>query len=154
MRLNPQTYALTTVCFERRRIFQRAANAELMLATILRYRDAGRFLLHGFVVMPDHAHILLSPMDSIEKTAQLIKGGFSFAVRKQFTGEVWQPGYFAHRTTSDEDFDAQLAYISANLIRKRYTGYPYVHTSGAWALDRDRVPRAEAPFRRGLECLG
>ncbi len=39
MRLNPQTYALTAVCHERRRIFQRTANAELLIATILRHRD-------------------------------------------------------------------------------------------------------------------
>ena len=83
MRLKPQTYAITAIAHERRRIFQRATNAELLIATILRYRDGGRFLLHGLVVMPDHLHVLLSPSESIEKTAQLIKGGFSFAVRKQ-----------------------------------------------------------------------
>lgn len=38
MRLNPQTYALTAVAFERRRIFQRASNTELLIDTMLRYR--------------------------------------------------------------------------------------------------------------------
>ena len=53
MRLKPRTFTLTAVAYERRRIFQRAANADLLIATILRYRDGGRFLLHSFVVMPD-----------------------------------------------------------------------------------------------------
>jgi len=74
MRLHPQTYAFTAISHERRRIFQRTANAELLIATIFRYRDQSRFLLHGFVVMPDHMHVLLTPEESIEKTAQLIKG--------------------------------------------------------------------------------
>lgn len=139
MRLKPQTYALTAVTFERR-IFQRKANANLMIVTILRYRKQTRFLLHGFVVMPDHLHVLLSPTESIEKTAQLIKGGFSFAIRKQFAGEVWQPGYFAHRVTDADDYAAQLAYIAANPSRKHYEAYPYVHTTGSWQLDPAPLP--------------
>jgi len=117
------------------RLFQRASNAELLIATMLRYRDGGRFLLHGFAVMPDHLHILLSPTESIEKAAQLVKGGFSFAVRKQYAGEIWQPGYFAHRITDAEDYAAQLQYISNNPLRRGYADYPYVHTTGAWRLD-------------------
>ena len=135
MRLNPQTYALTAVTFERRRLFQRIANAELMIATLLRYRDAGNFLLHGFVVMPDHLHVLLTPAESVEKTAMLIKGGFSFAVRKQYAGDVWQDGYFAHRVTDDDDYRNQLTYIANNPLRKGYVDYPWVHSTGAWRLD-------------------
>ena len=135
MRLNPQTYALTAVTFDRMRLFQRHANAELLIATLIRYRDAGRFLLHGFVVMPDHLHVLLTPGESIEKTAGLIKGGFSFAVRKQYTGEVWQKGYHAHRCVDAEDHAAQLRYIATNPLKKRYVDYPFVHTTGRWRLD-------------------
>ena len=101
--MRPETYALTAVAYERRRVFQRTANAELLIATMFRYRDQSRFLLHGFVVMPELIHVLMTPAQTIERTAQLIKGGYSFAVRKQFPGEVWQPGYFAHRITSAED---------------------------------------------------
>jgi putative transposase len=135
MRLKPQTYALTAICHERRRIFQRTVNAELLVQTLLRYRDQERFLLHGFVVMPNHLHVLITPAESIEKAAQLIKGGFSFAVRKQHTGEVWQEGYFAHRVTDALDYEAQLGYIAHNPTRKRYADYPYVHTAGAWVMD-------------------
>src|ERR1035441_7801477 len=89
MRLKPQTYALTAVTHQRRRLFQRSATAELFIATLFRYRDAGKFQLHAFVVMPDHAHVLLTPGPdiAIERCAQLVKGGFSFAVRKDFSGE-------------------------------------------------------------------
>jgi putative transposase len=147
MRLNPQAYALTAVCHERRRIFQRAANTELLIQTLLRYRDQGRFLIHGFVIMPDHLHILLTPSESIEKTAQLIKGGFSFAVRQQYAGEVWQDGYFAHRVTDANDYHAQLDYIANNPIRKNYADYPYVHTTGTWHLDETPIAFREPEKR-------
>jgi putative transposase len=83
MRLKPQTYVLTAVTHQCRRVFQQTTIAELFIATLFRYRDSGKFQLHAFVVMPDHVHVLLTPAPdmAIERAAQLIKGGFSFAVR-------------------------------------------------------------------------
>ena len=135
MRLKPQTYAVTIVCHQRHRIFQRIENADLMIATLFRYRDQSRFLLHGFVIMPDHVHVLLTPAESIEKTAQLIKGGFSFALRKQYAGEVWQSGYHAHRITDAQDYRNQLAYIANNPGRRHLIDYPHVHTQRVERLD-------------------
>ena len=61
MRLKPQTYAVTISAYQQHRHFQRTANAELFIATLFRYREVGKFLLHGFVVMPDHVHVLTHP---------------------------------------------------------------------------------------------
>ena len=54
------TFFITTVTYNRRRLFQVPATAELFLETLQRYRTEGAYKLHAFVVMPDHAH-LLSP---------------------------------------------------------------------------------------------
>lgn len=135
MRLRPQSYAVTAVCYERRRIFQQTTVAELMVETLLRYRTQGRFLLHGFVIMPEHLHVLLTPSESIEKTAQLVKGGFSFALRKLYSGEVWQAGYYAHRVNDGDDYKRQIAYIANNPLRRNYVDYRFVHTTGEWRMD-------------------
>ncbi len=135
MRLKPQTYAITILTHRRRRLFQRTANAELFIATLLRYRDAGRFLLHAFVVMHDHIHLLITPSESITKAVQLIKGGISFDIRHQFPGEIWHPGYHEHRIRDHDDFQAQKHYIAQNPIRKNYANYPHVHTAHPAPLD-------------------
>jgi putative transposase len=142
MRLNPQTYALTTVTHQRRRLFQRDAIAELFIATLFRYRDSARFQLHAFVVMPDHVHILLTPAPdlAIERCAQLIKGGFSFAVRKELTGEIWQEGYYAHRVSDQDDLSSQILYILNNPIRKRLEQYPHIHTAAPYRSRLDPAP--------------
>ena len=85
--------------------------------------------------MPDHIHVLLTPEESIEKTAQLIKGGYSFAIRKQFAGEVWQAGYHAHRVLDAEDYWNQLAYIANNPVKRQMEEYPHVHTQFLDQLD-------------------
>ena len=130
-----ETYAFTAIAHQRRRLFQSTANAELLIATLFRYRDQSRILLHGFAVMPEHIHVLFTPSDTIERAAQLIKGGYSFSLRKQLPGWVWQPGYHAHRITSAEDYRNQLAYIAANPGKRRLQDHPFVHTRFAGRLD-------------------
>ena len=133
--MRPETYALTAVACQRHRLFQVTANADLLIATLFRYRDQNRLLLHGFAIMPEHVHVLLTPAETIERAAQLIKGGYSFAMRKQRPSENWQPGYHAHRITSIQDYHAQLAYIADNPKKRRLADYPYVHTRYAGQLD-------------------
>ena len=112
-----------------------------MIALLFRNRDQGRFSLHGFVVMPDHLHVLLTPApdQSLERCVQFIKGGFSFAIRDEFRGELWQVGHHEHRVRDAEDFRNQLLYIGNNPIRRQYAEYPHVHTASPGKLD----PRPE-----------
>jgi len=125
-----ETYALATTTYERRALFVRTANAELLVKTLFHYRDQGRYQLHGFVVMPEHLHLLLTPAEgqTIERCAQCNKGGFSHEVRKQFAGEIWQPGFHEHRIRDREDFERQLGYISANPEKRGLVDWAFVHT--------------------------
>jgi len=72
------TYAATTITYARRAIFNRTANADLLLQTLFHYRDQGRYQLHAFVIMPEHIHLLITPSadQTIERCMQCIKGGF------------------------------------------------------------------------------
>jgi len=137
MSTNPQTYAITSVAHDRLRIFQRTANAEKMVELIFRYSDEGRYLLHGFVVMPDHIHVLLTPSSdqTIERCVQCIKGGFSFSIRGSFKGDIWQRGFHEHRVRDLEDFVNQRTYIAMNPSRKQWDTYQYVHTLFAERLN-------------------
>ena len=140
-----ETYALTTTTYQRRALFVRTANAELLVQTLFYYRDQGRYLLHGFVVMPEHLHVLLTPAEgqTVERSAQCIKGGFSHEVRKQFGGEIWQTGFHEHRIRDREDFRSQLGYIAANPGKRGLVDYPFVHTRYL-----DRIDAIPARFER------
>lgn len=137
IRQKPDTYALTMIAFQRHRHFQREANAELFIATLFRYRDAGKFMLHAFAVMPDHVHLMVTPAIDVSTahTVQFIKGGYSHAVREQSPGEIWQAGCHEHRVRDAADFEAQKRYIANNPERKNFAGYKFVHTMTADAMD-------------------
>jgi putative transposase len=131
------TYALTTATHQRRSLFVRTQNAELLVDVLFHYRDQGRYRLHGFAVMPEHLHVLLTPASgqTIERCAQCIKGGFSHAVREQFRGEIWQSGFHAHRVRDKSDFLNQIAYIANNPGKRGLYDYVHVHTRFPDRLD-------------------
>jgi len=72
------TYFVTACAHMHQNLFQGRDVAELMIATIFRYRDAGEFHLCEYVVMPDHIHLLLSLDDGrpLSRAMQLIKVAF------------------------------------------------------------------------------
>jgi putative transposase len=131
------TYTLTTNTYQRRAILVKTTNAELLIDVLFRYRDQGRYMLHGFAVMPEHVHVLLTPSlgQTIERCAQCIKGGFSFALRAEFRGEVWQPGFFEHRIRDASDYRNQLEYIAANPIHRGLVDHAFVHSRFLERLD-------------------
>jgi hypothetical protein len=73
-------FFITSVTAQRRPIFRREDTAELLISTLAHYHGQGKFLLHEFVVMPDHIHALLTPASeiSLERVMQFIKGGVHF----------------------------------------------------------------------------
>jgi hypothetical protein len=67
----------------RRDLFQVEKIARLFIENMLSYREQKKYLLHGFVVMPDHFHLILSPTGiTLERAMQCVKGGFSFQLNK------------------------------------------------------------------------
>jgi len=93
---DPQrTFFVTTITWQRSPIFRVEPRARLLIEVLLDYRDQGKYLLHEFVVMPDHVHVLLTPAIeiSLERCMQFIKGGYSYRLRKLERIQVWQESF-------------------------------------------------------------
>ena len=80
-----RTFFLTTSAFAKQRLLQSERMARLLIDTIYKYRDAGRFDLHEFAVMPNHLHVLMTigAEMTVERAAQFIKGGFSYRAARE-----------------------------------------------------------------------
>jgi putative transposase len=95
--------------------------ARLFLQTLYAYRRQGKFRLHAFVLMPEHFHLLITPVEiPLERAMQLIKGGYSHAVKEQLGKglEIWERGFTDHRIRDLEDFMHHRAYIHRNPIER------------------------------------
>src|SRR5205085_1123890 len=95
------TYFISADCWQKKRMLQSERSALLFIEMLYQYRGQNHYLLHEFVVMPHHFHLLIAPHNetTLEKSLQLIKGGFSFQVGKRFgyRGEVWQTSFHDRR---------------------------------------------------------
>jgi hypothetical protein len=96
---------------------------------VLRHYDETGYTLHAYVIMPDHLHLLLTPFESVEKSVQLFKGGFSFRAKSEleWKGEIWQPGFTDHRIRDEEDWNRHLEYIRKNPIEARLALDPILY---------------------------
>src|SRR2546422_10278655 len=97
-----RTFFVTTVTWKRTPIFRQHASAQLMVDVLKHYAEQGKFVLHEFVIMPDHLHLLLTPAQdiSLEGALQVIKGGFSYRLRNK-ERQAWQ-GRDTGRHTPEE----------------------------------------------------
>jgi REP-associated tyrosine transposase len=133
---NGQTYMITSSTWERRELFRNERWAKLLIDTLYHYRGQA-YLLHEFVVMPDHIHVLISPQTSLEKAVQFVKGGFSYRVKKELDSnmEIWQKGFQDHRTRDAKDYAAHVSYIHNNPVEARFCERPeeFPYSSGAKA---------------------
>lgn len=141
-RTSPGTsYFVTTKCWQGRRVFQVREVADVMLETLLGYRERGVYLLHEFVIMPDHIHLLITPnaSTSLEKAVQFIKGGSSHRIGKLrgSKSEIWQVGFHDWTIRDGDDWNAKVQYIHENPVRARL-----VQRAGDWLYSS-----ANGPFR-------
>jgi len=109
--------------------------AVLLIDVLRTYARAGKFIVHDFVVMPDHLHVILTVDEStaIEKAAQLIKGGFSYRARKElgYQGEVWQPGFTEVRIASKSSFLQHRTYVDQNPVKAGLADSPEKYPYGS-----------------------
>ncbi len=147
-----RTFFITTVTWKRLPIFRNEARARLLLDVMFDYREQGKYLLHEFVVMPDHIHTLITPAPEIplERAVQFIKGGFSYRLRKVEKVEVWQQSFSNHRIRGAEDYERHRDYIRLNPVRARLVvdarQYPYSSANPSFKVD-DRVLGLRPGFR-------
>jgi putative transposase len=116
-------FFITTITYDRRRIFQVPANAELFLKTLQHYRTEGAYKLRAFAVMPDHVHLLLTPnAKTISQVMNLINGGFSHRLPSSFP--IWQRGFADHLILNADHFRSRRLYIHQNPVRANLATAP------------------------------
>ncbi len=142
-------YFITASTFQRILLFRREPMAGLFVEVLFHYRDHKNYLLHEFVLMPDHFHLLISPTLSLERSLQLIKGGFSYRAKKEvgFAGEIWEKSFYDRRVRGAEDYYNFKQYIRQNPIKQGLAAsladYPYGSARPEFVIDE--VPQRLKP---------
>jgi putative transposase len=153
-----RTFFVTSSTWEKRGLLQSARSAKLLIDVLYHYREERKYLLHEFVIMPEHFHVLITVGAEmcVEKAVQLIKGGFSFRAGRElrFRAPVWQKGFSEIRVYEREAYQGMREYIHANPVKRflvtANADYPYSSASLEFDLDpppqRLKAPPGSAAF--------
>ncbi|HWR13227.1 MAG TPA: transposase [Terriglobales bacterium] len=119
-----QSHFLTFSCYRRQPNFSSPKLYELFLITLEAMRQEFDLHVFGYVVMPEHVHLLLSEpkrqtlADAIHWLKQL------FARRAQSlrlvveSGHFWQRRYYDRNVRAPREFEAKLVYMHNNPVKR------------------------------------
>jgi REP element-mobilizing transposase RayT len=92
------------------------------------YRNKFNFSLHGYVVMPDHLHVILTVSDrgNISEVMRDFKSHGSFEINKilKRKGNFWQEDFYEHCIRNEQDFEEKMNYIHLNPVRANFVNDP------------------------------
>lgn len=123
---------ITTNTARRWKIFAEDACARIAVDTLFSIQDFYPFFLYGFVIMPDHCHLLLRVPEggSISKIIGVYKRAVTFNIGR---GPIWQSRF--HMIIPHDPIRV-LQYIHENPVVVGLTGsaeeYPWSSASGKW----------------------
>lgn len=114
-----QTHFLTFSCFRRQPLFADALARQTFEQALERIRRSFRLCIYGYVVMPEHIHLLIGePQGAMLSDAlKSLKQGIS----RRLIGDAehfWQKRYYDFNVRSYRQFVEKLRYIHRNPVER------------------------------------
>ncbi len=128
---------ITTSCYRRLPLLARAQNRDLLLRILERVRRRYHFVVVGYVVMPEHIHLLLGEPErgNPSKVVQAIKQGFARRLLHKLRGvadarqsslwqtaldggHIWQARFYDFVVFTEEKKVEKLHYMHANPVKR------------------------------------
>ncbi len=104
-------------------------SARFMVVNLIYHKYLLDYKLFGYVVIPDHFHMLLQPSEkyNISKIMNLIKGNFSRKYNEIHSREgmtVWQQGFYDRTMRDIKEINQWLEYMHWNPVKKKLVKSP------------------------------
>ena len=135
---------LTFSCYQRRPLLDSPMARNFFLFTLGKIRDRYHFDLRGYVVMPEHVHLLLSePVDQTlsvalkalkQRISRDFRGGISESNKhslppglRNFASSLprfWEPRFYDFNVYTREKLTEKLKYMHANPVNRGLVGHP------------------------------
>jgi putative transposase len=116
-----QLHFLTFSCYHRAPLLGTAHSRDVFLSTFERVRRWYGFYVVGYVVMPEHVHLLISETETgtLALALQMMKQIVSRALRGSRSKEpFWQARYYDFNVWSERKQIEKLRYIHRNPVQR------------------------------------
>ena len=125
------SHFLTFSCYRRQPNFSSPKLYDLFVLTLESMRQKFDLYVFGYVVMPEHVNILLSEPKRQTLADAIHWFKLSFAKRARSLrlvvapGQFWQPRYYDRNVRDGREFDAKLAYMHNNPVKRGLVKEPH-----------------------------
>jgi putative transposase len=130
--LGVQRYFLTICTLDRARYFIAADPVKLVVDQILRIAVQEAMAIPVYLLMPDHAHLLVDGENDaadLKAFMKLAKQHSCYQFKKEYRKHLWQDGYYEHVLRDAEKSEEVIEYIVSNPVRGKLVenpaDYPY-----------------------------
>ena len=114
-----QTHFVTFCCYRRRQLFAFVESNNIFESALERVRRSYGLYVYGYVVMPEHIHLLVSEpaKGTLADALKSLKQGVS---RRLIGGaeHFWQKRYYDHNVRNYDRFREKLRYIHRNPVKR------------------------------------
>jgi putative transposase len=134
-----QDHAINFICVRRRPILGSPEARDTFLNILEETRQKYLFEVLGYVIMPNHVHLILSepPRHPLSTAIQVIKQRFS---RTRTEDYVWEPRYYDFNLISYNTFIEKLRYIHRNPVAAKLVTKPEDWLWSSFRFYRDNTP--------------
>ena len=114
-----QSHFVTFCCYHRRPLFTANRHMEIFERALERVRKSFNLRIYGYVVMPEHIHLLLSEphRETLANALKSLKQG----VARRLIGDAdhfWQKRYYDFNIRNYPQFIEKLRYIHRNPVKR------------------------------------
>jgi putative transposase len=120
-----QTYFLTFGCYHRRQLLSEPAARQAFEEALERVRTRFGLFIYGYVVMPDHIHLLICEPANIILHEALKSLNQRVSRRLKAEAEqFWQKRYYDFNIRDEMQFKEKLRYIHRNPVQRGLCAHP------------------------------
>ncbi|HXM20476.1 MAG TPA: transposase [Terriglobales bacterium] len=114
-----QSHFITFCCYHRRPLLTTPIPRQVFEAALERVRGSFDLCVYGYVVMPEHVHLLLSEprQRTLADALKSLKQGVSRRLIAQ-TEYFWQKRYYDFNVRNERQFVEKLRYIHRNPVKR------------------------------------
>jgi len=115
-----QLHFLTSSCYKRRQNFRTNESRDTFVAALERVRQRYNLCVYGYVVMPEHIHLLVSEPENgaLAQAMQSLKQGVARKLALRAKDSFWQERYHDFNIWSERKFVEKLRYIHDNPVKR------------------------------------
>jgi putative transposase len=130
-----QLHFLTFSCYHRRPNFRSPTARAVFESALERVRREYGLCVYGYVVMPEHVHLLVSEPERgiLAQAMQSLKQGVARRLALRAADPFWQARYYDFNVWSEGKFVEKLRYIHRNPVERGLVEQPH---DWAWSSFR------------------